>query len=151
MREIWSKQAQVLRIRTYFYELQLNWSFGETSLPFFSMMWTTRELAMMALQNELHTRSTLDRRWTYTRLENRSIPKGGHGNAIRKKLGAYDTPKINASVEDKIEGLKICPSSLERMNEWNASAKCKQWMSAMNSSEEFKWPTILSPHNNKEG
>ena len=53
------KQAQVLRIRTFSYELQLNWSFGKTSLPSFSMMWTTKELAMMALQNELHTRTTL--------------------------------------------------------------------------------------------
>ena len=25
--------------------------------------------------------------------------KGGHGGAIQKKLGACDTPKINASVE----------------------------------------------------
>ena len=99
MREIWSKQSQVLRIRTRSYELQLNWSFGETSLSSFSMMWTTRELAMTELQNELHTRTTLDRRWTYTRLENRSSPKGGHSGAIWEKLGACDTPKINASFE----------------------------------------------------
>ena len=52
--------------------------------------------------------------------------------------------------KDKIEGLQLCPSSVKWMNKWNASAKCKQWMSEMNSSEEFKWPTILSPHNNKE-
>ena len=49
MKEIWSKQAQVLPNRMCSYELQLNWSFGETSLPFFSMMWTTRELAMKVL------------------------------------------------------------------------------------------------------
>ena len=107
MREIWSKQAQVLHIQTCSYELQLNWSFGETSLPSFSIMWTTRELAMMALQNELHTRTTLDRRWTYTRLENRSSPKGGHGGAIWTKLGACDTPKINASVKGKNWGLQM--------------------------------------------
>ena len=46
-----------------------------TSLPSFSMMWTTRELAMTVLQNEPHTRTTLDHRWTYTRLKNRSSPK----------------------------------------------------------------------------
>ena len=99
MREIWLKQGRVPRIRTCSYELQLNWSFGESSLPSFSMMWTTRELAMTALQNELHTRTTLDHKWAYTRLENRSSPKGGHGGAIQKKLGACDIPKINASVE----------------------------------------------------
>ena len=99
MREIWLKQAQVLRIRTCSYELQLDWSFGDTLLPSFSMMWTTRELAMSALQNKLHTHTTLDHRWTYTRLENWSGPKGGHGGAIRKKLGACDTLKINASIE----------------------------------------------------
>ena len=97
MREIWSKQAQALRIRIYSYELGLNWNFGD--LTSFSMMWKTRELAMTALQNELHARTTLDHKWAYTRLENRSSPKGGHGGAIQKKLGACDTPKINASVE----------------------------------------------------
>ena len=58
--------------------MNLGWteSLG-TSLPFFSMMWKTRELAMTALQNELHTHTTLDRIWTYTRLENQSSPKGG--------------------------------------------------------------------------
>ena len=92
IRDIWSKQAQVLRIRTCSYELQLNWSFGETSLPSFIMMWTTRELVMMTLQNELHTHTTLDHRWTYTRLKNRSSPKGGHGGAIRKKIGCMWYP-----------------------------------------------------------
>ena len=102
-------------IRTCSYELQLNWSFGETSLPSFSMMWTTRELAMTALQNELHTRTTLDHRWTYTRLENRSNLKGGHGDAIHKKLGGCDTPKINASVEGKNWGsthIWVYPSTM---------------------------------------
>ena len=54
---------------------------------------------MKEFQNELHTRTKLDRRWTYTRLKNRSIPKGGYDDAIWKKLGACDTTKINASVE----------------------------------------------------
>ena len=90
MREIWSKQAQVLRIRTYSYELGLNWNFG--GLISFSMMWKTRELAMMALQNELHTCITLDRKWTYTRLENRSSPKGGPWWCHKEKIGCMWHP-----------------------------------------------------------
>ena len=80
-----------------------NWTevLGETSLPSFSMMWTTKELAMIALQNELHTPTTLDRRWTYTRFKNRSSLKGGSWRCHTKRLGACDILKINASVKGK--------------------------------------------------
>ena len=53
MREIWSKQAQVLHIRTYSYELELNWNFRD--LTSFSMMWKTRELAMMVPKWTTHS------------------------------------------------------------------------------------------------
>ena len=88
-----------------------NWTkvLGETSLPSFSMMWTTKELVMIALQNEPHTRTTLDRRWTYTRLKNRSSPKGGPWRCHTKRLGACDTLKINASVEGKNWGSTKTP------------------------------------------
>ena len=86
MRKIWSKQTQVPHIRTWSYKLQLKWSFGETSLHFFSMMWKTRELAMTALRNELHTRTTLDCRWTYTRLEKTDQAQKGAWRCHTKKV-----------------------------------------------------------------
>ena len=82
MREIWSKQAQVLRIQTCSYELGLNWNFGD--LTFFSMMWTTRELAMMASKMNY----TLALHWTADEPTQGSktdqAQKGGHGGAIWK-------------------------------------------------------------------
>ena len=136
------------RIRTCSYELQLNWSFEETSLPWFSMMWTTRELAKMKLQNELHARTTLDRRWTYTRLKNRSSPKGGHGGTIRKKLGECDTPKINASVEGQNWGSKNMPL-FNRVNE-QVKHECEvqamnwvKWTLVKNSNDQQFYPHTI--------
>ena len=56
------------------------------SLTSFPIAWCERlgKLAMTELQNELHTRTTLDHKWTYTRLRNQSRPKGGHDGVIWK-------------------------------------------------------------------
>ena len=165
MREIWSNQAQVLRIRTCFNEFCLNWYFGNrlrknlkfwknvpwlirsllkkwcailsldegnmiktspcapnsnlllwilTELKFlgdftsFPMAWCEQlgKLAMKELLNELHTHTTMDHKWTYTRLKNRSRPKGGHGEVIWKHGSMwhpYDKMQVS---RDKIEGLQ---------------------------------------------
>ena len=50
----------------------------------FPMAWCEQlgKLAMKELLNELHTHTTVDHKWTYTRLRNRSRPKGGHDGVI---------------------------------------------------------------------
>ena len=96
----------------------------------------------MTLQNELHTRITLDRRWTYTRLKNRSSPKGGHGNAIWKKLCACDTLKINASVKWQNWG-SANMSIFSRVNE---RVKCECEVQAMNW---VKW-TLVKNSNDQQ-
>ena len=70
----------------------------QASLPSYSTMWTTREMAMMVLQNEPHTRTTVNHKHTYTKLENRLSPKGAKAMTY-KQLGTGDTPEINASVK----------------------------------------------------
>ena len=71
--------------------------------------------------------------------------------SYEKKLGVCDTPKINASVEGQNWGSKNMPL-FSRVNERvKREYEVQVMMSEMNSREEFKWPTILSPYNNKEG
>ena len=63
-----------------------NWTEIFGGLTSFPIAWCEQlgKFSMMELQNELHTRTTLDHKWTYTRLRNRSRPKGGHGGVIWK-------------------------------------------------------------------
>ena len=60
-------------------------------------MWTTKERVMTTLQNEPCTRTIVNHRRTYTKLENRLNPEGARVLTY-KQLGIGDTPEVNASV-----------------------------------------------------
>ena len=85
MREIWSKQAPSAPNSNLLQWIQPKLKFlgGLTSFPIAWCKWLGK-LAMTEVQNELHTRATLDRKWTYTRLRNRSRTKRGHSGVIWK-------------------------------------------------------------------
>ena len=137
MREIWSKQSKVLRIRTCSYELWLNWSFGDQS--------SRLRKKLKFLQN-IPWKMSASKKDTWFRLRMREI-WSKQAQVLRIRTCSYEL-QLNWSFGDRLSRLR---KNFEILTEFSLKNKesIKKWYAIPSSDEGDMIETSLSaPYSN---